>query len=142
MERCPITLCDMHELSLPVAFSSAPNQPYELEALCTWLEGSPTNPLTGTAANIEELVLLGDAHQQERSERILDARGLTIAFRMELKDLQKDLKQLNARIEQANRTMHNLIAEKTRVELRVCYLDERYADKKMLALCPTSCRIS
>ena len=63
-------------------------------------------------------------------------------FRMELKDLKKDLKQLNAKLEQTNKTMHNLMAEKTRIELRVCYLDERYADKKMLTLCPTSCRIS
>ena len=78
MERCPITLCALHELSLPVAFASAPDQPYELEALCAWLERSPINPLTGVEADVGELVPLGDSRQQERSVGILCTRGLTI----------------------------------------------------------------
>ncbi len=61
---------------------------------------------------------------------------------MEMKDLKKELKQLSARIEQTNKTMHTLMAEKTRIELRVNYLDDRYAEKKMPSLCPVSCSVS
>ena len=124
--RCPITLRAAHELEMPVAFASSPDQPYELEALCTWLERNPTNPLTGQTASAEELMPLGDSEQQKRGAEALSERSLTLAFRMELEELKRDLKQLNARIEQTNKTMHTLMAEKTRIELRVQYIDNRY----------------
>jgi len=76
--ECPITLCPLHELSLPVAFASAPDQPYELEALCTWLDRTSKNPLTGEAVEVFDLVLLGDVSQRCRSAEVLRERGLTI----------------------------------------------------------------
>ena len=49
---------------------------------------------------------------------------------MEVKDLQKDLKLLGARIEETNKTMHTMMAEKMRIELRVDYLHDRYTEKR------------
>ena len=76
--ECPITLCPLCELSVPVAFASAPDRPYELEALCDWLQHSPRNPLTGERVDAFDLVLLGDADQRQRGAEILVERGLTI----------------------------------------------------------------
>ena len=131
MQRCPITLCALHELSLPVAFASAPDQPYELEALCAWLERSPINPLTGVEADVGELVPLGDSRQQERSVGILRSMdSLVFAGLKEMRKLKGDLKLLGARIEETNKTMHTLMAEKMRIELRVDYLHDRYTEKR------------
>ena len=78
MKECPITLCPLRELSNPVAFSFNLDQPYELDALCTWMEANPVNPLTGGEARIEDLVALGDVSQQQSSAELMERRNLTI----------------------------------------------------------------
>ncbi len=79
MNECPITLCPFHELRNPVVFLCAPNQPYELDALCTWMELDPRNPLTGEAACVDSIVVLGSARQQQESMERIERRGLTIS---------------------------------------------------------------
>jgi hypothetical protein len=78
MQQCPITLCPIDELSNPVAFSLAPRQIYELDALCDWLELCSKNPLTGEPGKVEDLIALGNADQQRQSREILECRSLTI----------------------------------------------------------------
>jgi hypothetical protein len=78
MKECPITLCPLSELSNPVAFSCDLDQPYELDALCTWMEANPVNPLTGREAHIGDLVALGDVSQQQSSAELMERRNLTI----------------------------------------------------------------
>lgn len=48
---CPITLQRLDELLFPVAFRSAPHQPYECKALVDWLLEREVNPLTNTAVD-------------------------------------------------------------------------------------------
>ena len=137
--ECPITLCPLRELSVPVAFASAPDRPYELEALCNWLQHSPRNPLTGERADVFDLVLLGDADQRQRGMEILMERGLTICdadvFQDELKEIKNDLMVLDVEMDKANRTIDALVADKTRLERRVNRLHEKYASNKG-DLCP------
>ena len=80
MKECPITLCPFHELLNPVAFSCALDQPYELDALCMWMEVCPRNPLTGRVARVDDLVALGSASQQRESVEWMKRRGLTITL--------------------------------------------------------------
>jgi len=75
--ECPITLQPFRELSNPVAIGSE-SVPYELDALCDWLELSGTNPLTGKAVCVCELMALGDADQQRRTIARLKLRRLGI----------------------------------------------------------------
>lgn len=76
--QCPITLESMDRLTNPVAFSSSPNQPYELSALCQWLELNCTNPLTGNNETVRDLILLGSADQRRESMEMLSKLSLTI----------------------------------------------------------------
>ena len=76
--RCPITLESVDRLSNPVAFYSSPDQPYELSALCQWLELSCTNPLTGNNETVRDLILLGSADQRRESMEMLSKLSLTI----------------------------------------------------------------
>ena len=73
--ECPITL---HEPAHPVAFASLESQPYELHALCDWLELSCRNPLTGRAACVGDLVPLGSDEQRRVGAEMLERRSLTI----------------------------------------------------------------
>ena len=43
---CPITYIPLEDLDLPVAFRCNPSQPYECEAIITWLKIRKTNPMT------------------------------------------------------------------------------------------------
>ena len=74
--QCPITL---HEISNPVAFASLESQPYELHALCDWLELSCRNPLTGGAACVGDLVPLGSDEQRRVGWEMLERRGVAAA---------------------------------------------------------------
>ena len=74
--QCPITLRPLHELTHPVAFACNMDQPYELDAVCDWLELSCTNPLTGQAASVRDLVGVGG--DVETAEMLLRQRSLTI----------------------------------------------------------------
>lgn len=126
---CPITLNSIEEISLPVAFASAPEQPYELTALCTWLERKRVNPLTGEMIGDFQFVLLGSEEQQDRSDKVLDEWLEAKVFRDELKELQSDLKKLGSEIERVNTAMDTLVAEKTRIERRVSRIYENHISR-------------
>jgi hypothetical protein len=141
MKECPITLCPFHDLSNPVAFSSALDQPYELDALCSWMEVCPRNPLTGRVARIDDLVALGSASQQRESVEWMKQRDLTITlnqvFRNEVNEIKVELEELNERIRDVANTMSVLMGEKTRIETRIDFINKQNYAKK----CPY-CTIS
>jgi hypothetical protein len=74
---CPITLLQFHEIPNPVAIGTE-SVPYELDALCDWLEVGGTNPLTGRAVCVCELVALGTADQQRQTVELIRRRRLKI----------------------------------------------------------------
>lgn len=133
MKECPITLCPLSELSNPVAFSFDLDQPYELDALCTWMEANPVNPLTGREAHIGDLVALGGFSQQQSSAELMERRNLTIIanqeFRNEVKDIKAELGQLNDKIRDVNKTMSVLMGEKTRIDTRIEFLNKQFVNK-------------
>ncbi len=137
--ECPITLRVLDELSLPVAFASAPDQPYEFEALCSWLERNTTNPVTGEKANIDQLIPLGDIMQQRRTMAILKLRRWNImqkqAFMEEIGELKRDLERLDLEIRQTNNTMAKLTGERVRIEFRIDHLNERYINNNTCPAC-------
>jgi small basic protein len=48
---CPITLNSFRDIKLPVAFLTAPHQPYECEELVIWLMERRVNPMTNLAVH-------------------------------------------------------------------------------------------
>jgi hypothetical protein len=48
---CPITLNSFRDIELPVAFLTAPHQPYECEELVIWLMERRVNPMTNLAVH-------------------------------------------------------------------------------------------
>ena len=129
MKECPITLCPLIELSNPVAFACALDQPYELDALCTWMELNSVNPLTRREVCIGDLVALGDVDQQQSSARFMEHRNMTIAanqdFRNEVNGIRAELNQLSGKIRDVNKTMSVLMGEKTRIETRIKFLNKQ-----------------
>ena len=128
--ECPITLRPLHELSHPVAFKSRLDQPYELHAVCDWLELSCTNPLTGQAASVCDLVAVGVGG--DVAEMLLRQRSLTIVgnqvFRSEVKEIKDDLDRLNVNISELSKTISALVGEKTRLETRINFLNTQYVN--------------
>ena len=122
MSECPITLRALHEISVPAAFASAPDQPYELEALCTWLERSRMNPVTGLEVD-DDILLIGDAEQRRRGIEMLMERGFIMLYGGDgdetIKELRDDLKRLAFEIENMHRIIDALVAEKARIERRL-----------------------
>ena len=125
--ECPITL---QEPSHPVAFASLESQPYELHALCDWLELSCRNPLTGRVACVGDLVPLGSDEQRRVGAEMLERRSLTIvenqAFRNEVKEIKDDLDQMNATLSDLGKEIAALLGEKARLEAKLNFLNDQY----------------
>lgn len=125
MAECPITLCQLHELSFPVAFSDAPEQPYELEELCVWLEKSSSNPVTGEEVDVSSLIPLGSVEQQRKSARILRRIIPVHMCLREMKDIKAEIEGINSAIKELNKKINSLFVEKTVLEFKLNNLRER-----------------
>lgn len=69
---CPITLNSFRDIELPVAFLTAPHQPYECEELVRWLMERRVNPMTNLPVHWNHSLLeiigpLGDCKLDQKT---------------------------------------------------------------------------